>query len=191
MKQKKILAAIAVLLLGALPGSVEAKALEYTENNDYIYYETPYLEQSTVYLAKGGAVVMLSINNGTLLSAISSNPSIASVTAEGAILPGEAGQTELTVLVTDNQGIVQTLYCTVYVTEYRLSQTEVRLSMNQSPQTTIYLQGMVYEYGYEGLETEVVITDSSVAEAYLSWDNSITSYGKKAGKTSLQALRRP
>lgn len=187
-KQRKYFAAVAFMAIGVALGAAfiqlpqMAQAAEYT---DTIYYEAPYLEENTIYLAKGGSSTALKIYNGALLYATSSNEAVATVASDGSILPGEAGMAVLTVMVSDTQGSLQTLNCTVYVTEYSLSQTTVKLSMNQQRETTIYLQGISYAYGYDGLEAVAVVEDTSVADAYVGWDNSITIYGLKAGKTKL------
>lgn len=183
--------AVAVAAWTGLPAVAQAADIWEDDSwNDYWYddgyIETPYLEKNSLYLAKGGTERALEIQGGIFSSAVSSNEAVAVVTAEGKVLPREAGTTELTIVAADTQGGLHTLTCTVYVTEYKLSKSSVRLSLNQQNQAVIYVQGINYEYGFDGLEVDCSVEDSSVAYAYVNWDNSITVYGLKAGKTKLK-----
>lgn len=147
---------------------------------------TPFLEENILHLAKGGTDVSLVVQDGTFSSGTSSNPAVVSVAADGKLIVGEKGKAEITVIAMDSQGNSHTLYCTVYVTEYSLSEKTVKLSMNQQREATISIQGLVYEDGYQSSALRCEVNDQAVAGAYFDyWNGNIVVSGLKAGKTKL------
>lgn len=156
-----------------------------TDWEEPVYVEPPYLEQSTIYLIKGGEGTLLEIENGTFSSGSSSDSKVAKIASDGMITPGKAGTAEIEITAEDSQGNPHTLYCTVYVTEYKLSEKDVKISLNQQNSATIYVESTGEDGGYNRPEVTCKVENEAIAYAYSSWDGSITIYGQKAGKTKL------
>lgn len=179
-------AALLLALVFVLPAGARAAELsdwETTEWQEPIYYETPYLEKNSFYLAKGGSGEKIAVQNGMLSYVSSANPAVATVDPDGWVRPQEIGMTEITVVVVDSQGITSTFFAYVYVDVYQLSHSRVSICLNQGNDALLTLERTMENYGTP--EISCSVEDESVAYAYRDWNDDIIVYGQKPGRTKL------
>lgn len=148
----------------------------------------PYLEEEEITLALGFSDYNIeNVMYGKVISAVSSNPDIASVTESGVISPKMAGDAVITLMAAGERDISQrifTLTCTVHVVEVSLAPKEVSICLNKEYSASIFLNGG------DALNISTVdyyLENGEIASVYYNYPdiNHITIYALAAGNTTL------